>query len=50
LATYGVDHMVITSSDRLPHPAGAHHQPAAMEIFRDLGIEPEVAAQAHRMS
>jgi 2,4-dichlorophenol 6-monooxygenase len=47
LATYGVDHMVITKYRWTANTPRAHiTNQRTMEIFRDLGIEPDVAAQA----
>jgi 2,4-dichlorophenol 6-monooxygenase len=47
LATYGVDHMVITKYRWTANTPRAHiTNQRTMEIFRDLGIEADVTAQA----
>jgi 2,4-dichlorophenol 6-monooxygenase len=47
LATYGVDHMVITKYRWTANTPRAHiTNQRTMEVFRDLGIEPDVWAQA----
>jgi 2,4-dichlorophenol 6-monooxygenase len=47
LATYGVDHMVITKYRWTANTPRAHiTNQRTMEVFRDLGIEADVAAQA----
>jgi 2,4-dichlorophenol 6-monooxygenase len=47
LASYGVDHMVITKYRWTANTPRAHiTNQRTMEIFRDLGIEADIAAQA----
>jgi 2,4-dichlorophenol 6-monooxygenase len=47
LATYGVEHMVITKYRWTANTPRAHiTNQRTMEVFRDLGIEADVAAQA----
>lgn len=47
LATYGVDHMVITKYRWTANTPRAHiTNQRTMEVFRDLGIETDVTAQA----
>src|SRR3954454_21386989 len=47
LATYGVDHMVVTKYRWTANTPRAHiTNQRTMEVFRDLGIEPDVTAQA----